>query len=185
MLPLTTALVQECTEERTQDFTMALWEFVRWDDNKNKIRESAFTPGRGHLGSLSLGIGNPNVIDISNNNDDIESDSEYREMVGVGVGVTDGSNTSDYRYYVWPDFILDLLNRPTAWAAWRKKTERDLMGGNNYYNGRLSEGGVVTVDLAGITVQEEVKKIHRPVTRRMAYFTALCTDREAELDEKR
>ena len=155
---------------------MALWEFVRWDDNKNKIRESAYNQGR-HLGSDLLVLQNPNVIDISNN--DAEIDSEYGERVGV----ISGSNTSDYRYYVWPDFILDLLNRPTAWAAWRKKTERDLMGGNNYYNGRLSEG--ITVDLSSITVQEEVKKIHRPVSRRMAYFTALCTDREAELDEKR
>lgn len=155
---------------------MALWEFVRWDDNKNKIRESAYFRGR-HSGSNSSVLENSNIIDISNN--DAEIDLEYGERVGV----ISSSNTSDQRYYVWPDFILDLLNRPTAWAAWRKKTERDLMGGNSYYNGRLSEG--ITVDLSSITVQEEAKKIHRPVSRRMAYFTALCTDREAELDEKR
>ena len=150
---------------------MALWEFVRWDDNKNKLRESAYTQGL----SVPISSGGQNlaIIDISNTTD-VED--------GERVGVTDSPSSSDYKYYVWPDFVLDLLNRPTAWAAWRKKTERDLMGGNNCQTGRLSEGGIV--DLSGVPVQE-VKKFHRPVSRRVAYFTALCADREAELEEKR
>lgn len=154
---------------------MALWEFVRWDDNKNKARERAFTPG--HLGPNSITPGGKisKVIDISKIVDiDLED--------GEGEGGVDGGESSEYRYYVWPDFILDLLNRPTAWAAWRKKTERDLMGGINIMSGRQSEGG--TIDLSGGTVQDDVKKVHRPVSRRVAYFTALCADREAELEEK-
>ena len=176
LLPLTTALVQECTEERTQDFTMALWEFVRWDDNKNKILEGASTPG--FLGPILSGGKNSKVVDISNDAEVVDLEDEER------IEVADSSNSTVFKYYIWPDFILDLLNHPTAWAAWRKKTERDLMGGNNCGSGRLSEG--VTVDLSGVTVQEEMKKVfHRPVSRRIAYFTALCAGREAELDEKR
>lgn len=147
---------------------MALWEFVRWDDNKNKARERACTPGL--LGPNLSGGKNSKVIDIS---ESVVIDLED----GEEAGGTDGGDSSEYRYYVWPDFILDLLNRPAAWAAWRKKTERDLMGGINSMNGRQSEGG--TIDLAGGTV-----KFHRPVSRRVAYFTALCADREAELEEK-
>eukprot|EP01034_Spumella_vulgaris_P021631 gene21631-27670_t len=31
-------------------------------------------------------------------------------------------------FYLWPDFILDLLNRPKEWAVWRKRAERPAAG---------------------------------------------------------
>ena len=40
-------------------------------------------------------------------------------------------------YYIWPEFILDLLNHPRDWASWRKRAERGL-GGSTTSKGTLA-----------------------------------------------
>jgi len=47
-------------------------------------------------------------------------------------------------FYLWPDFILDLINSPREWASWRKRVERNAGGSRstrrNLYLSALCEG---------------------------------------------
>ena len=38
----------------------------------------------------------------------------------------DDNATGEVSRYVWPDFILTMLKRPTDWASWRKRVERSI-----------------------------------------------------------
>ena len=95
--------------------------------------------------------------------------------------VADKGDLPGHVYYIWPDFILDLLIQPTAWAAWRKRVERgEVTGGRN---------SAETISKTTIDPKSEVdivppnlKRKHKPVTRRKAYFDALCSDRITEIE---
>jgi hypothetical protein len=110
---------------------------------------------------------------------------------------TNIGNDTDNRYYVWPDFILDLLNHPIEWASWRKRVERAMFKKdkdkpiqNNVKRRRLNN------DVASVDIIDNVDKDSKiyeegerktaglripikviPMTRRKAYFEALCIDR--------
>jgi hypothetical protein len=47
-----------------------------------------------------------------------------RTADGEDTSVTETSSNDGQGFYLWPDFILDLLNQPKEWAAWRKRVER-------------------------------------------------------------
>ena len=76
--------LDQCTDERTVDFTAALMEFADWHCN---FAERAMAVGH-----------NP-------------------PTTRKGAIVLDG-------VYLWPSFIVHMLERPAEWAAWRKKAER-------------------------------------------------------------
>ena len=91
--------MQECTNDRTKDFTLALMDFIEWDENSNS-----------NLNSNSISNSNSNL----NSNQSVNSSSLKEEL------------NNDREYYVWPVFILDMLNHPVEWSAWRRKVERGI-----------------------------------------------------------
>lgn len=101
--------MQLCGDERTRDFTLALIDFVQWDDEQRRA---------------------PFITDL---NGSPSSDETMR----IGTG-SQGSRTIDSEtlrpsspvpsheqsVYTWPDFVVKLLKKKEAWFTWRKKTER-------------------------------------------------------------
>jgi len=54
------------------------------------------------------------------------------------------NDDDENRLYLWPDFILDMINSPREWAAWRKRVERNSGGSRitrkSLYLSALCEG---------------------------------------------
>ena len=120
--------------------------------------------------------------------------------------VTEAVTSSDAMvYYVWPDFILDLLNRPTEWAIWRKRVERgsdvkkirgEVIGNSDGYSANNSQS-TTRQGMRGKSSQESVdgeKEMEKEkgkdfdkfptittITRRKQYFEALKEDRLKEV----
>lgn len=42
-----------------------------------------------------------------------------------GPNISDSSSSKSH--YQWPSFIINMLNKPTEWASWRKKVERSIL----------------------------------------------------------
>lgn len=101
--------MQLCGDERTRDFTLALIDFVQWDDEQG---------------------GAPSITDLNGS-------PSSEETLRIGTG-SQGSRTIDSEtlrpsspvsfhaqsVYKWPAFILGLLTQQEAWFTWRKKAER-------------------------------------------------------------
>ena len=96
--------MQECTNDRTKDFTLALMDFIEWDEKENSSRSVNSSPIR----------------------DDFKDNREY---------------------YVWPDFILDMLNHPVEWSAWRRKVERGINFEVKKSRGSVGEKSSITSKL--------------------------------------
>ena len=104
--------------------------------------------------------------------------SDKVPSIGTVAGTAD---VAGHVHYIWPDFILDLLIQPTAWAAWRKRAERgETTGGRN--NEETTSKSNTDHKNEVEVVSNNSKRKHRPVTRRKAYFDALCSDRIAEIE---
>jgi hypothetical protein len=62
-------------------------------------------------------------------------------------------------FYLWPNFILDLINAPRDWAAWRKRVERNSGGSRtvrkNLYFAALCDGFREEVEKANAEAQTE------------------------------
>lgn len=241
MLPLTEWILHHCTDERTTDFTLALMDFIEWDDLNSKayndelsspssvkgsdvglegrsrdkeglendgVKGGKGSPGHGLLGGrttssavlissdIDSGIRHGKIIDNSSSS----SSSDCTNANKGNESIADDIN----KYYVWPDFILDLLTHTVEWASWRKRVERAMFNKDtavqaNVKKRRLNDDkSLDIVDLNNIgddidkelKVEEEVgrkamlaaKRVQAtPMTRRKAYFEALCQDRLKEL----
>ena len=158
LLPLTETLLQQCSEERTRDFTLALLDFTQWDEMVNSQRITPPTP-------VAAQVTGP-------------STAPCMESQGPGSDTVD---VAGHVHYVWPDFILDLLIQPSVWAAWRKRVERGEMTGGRNNAETLSKSNADSNNEVEI-ISNNFKRKHRPVTRRKAYFDALCSDRMAEIE---
>jgi hypothetical protein len=59
-------------------------------------------------------------------------------------GTSPSTSDEDEEFYLWPDFILDLINSPREWASWRKRVERNTGGSRimrkNSYLAALCDG---------------------------------------------
>jgi hypothetical protein len=199
VLPLTEAKLQLCTDERTHDFTLALMDFAEWDDlgrptygrgsperppaaaKTSNSDSSSTSSGSGSVGSSSNTSGAPL---ISNESDSgkvstapaaaptasapSSTSSTMPTASGVAGLTTEPSSSSSSEYYLWPDFIYDLICRPREWASWRKRAERGIHGSRAERSAsNKSRGSSVPV---------------AAMTRREAYFEALCQDWLAELE---
>jgi hypothetical protein len=206
-----------CTDERTTDFTLALMDFIAWDDQNSKAEadnefpsplsckrgSSLSSEGDGFQGNSASSLSSappPSSTDCGVEN---REDVNLENIRGITKNVrsdnindkTNISNDTDNRYYVWPDFILDLLNHPIEWASWRKRVERAMFHKgkdkpiqNNVKKRRLNYD-VTNVDI--IDNVDKALKLHEegeittgvlglkviPMTRRKAYFEAMCEDR--------
>jgi hypothetical protein len=58
---------------------------------------------------------------------DIKNSWETENKDGAVSPSTDGEKEDD-TMYLWPDFVLELINSPREWAAWRKRVERNSGG---------------------------------------------------------
>ena len=85
--------------------------------------------------------------------------------------------TNQAGYDVWPEFILDLLNHPRDWAAWRKRTERGLAATAATTSASLSSAATFMLMKAPVNSQP----MAAVASRREAYFEALRRDRFEEI----
>ena len=184
--------MQECTGDRTKDFTLALMDFTLWDENENNNMHENKNENVDHN-------------DNDNMNGRYSLNSSENKKSGSTIQI-DLSN--DKKYYVWPDFILDLLNRPVEWSAWRKRVERGINFEVKKSRGNGNGGGLLSV-LSVDNVNNKIEMDNRsssattttttttpaaaaaaaaavvvPVvmTRRIAYFEALKRDRMIEIN---
>lgn len=193
LLPLTENIMYRCTDERTTDFTLALMDFIAWDDLNSKAEAGADCTSPSPVSSNREGgpVKVPRMIEAGfrDSTDDTENTrSITEERVSELADV-------DNRYYIWPDFILDLLTRPSEWASWRKRVERAMFNKDTQINvkRRRLNGDIYldTVDMNNSenNVDNDLKTNENgdrnsgavikviPITRRKAYFEALCVDR--------
>jgi hypothetical protein len=190
--PLTEDLVQQCND-RTKDFTLALMDFVQWDDQQSKI------------GSITDLIGSPS-----------SEQTPRKGTASLGSGTVDSETLepsspvsshkqSGFGYYIWPVFLLNLLIDHEAWGAWRKKVERgDLTSSRSASvstsvstsvsnaQSSSSQAGVAATKTSDsdieanthttrITARSAKRTTLKMPTRRRLYFDALCADRILEL----
>eukprot|EP01038_Epipyxis_sp_PR26KG_P010026 gene10026-13482_t len=97
---LTLDKLKGCSDERTLDFTMALIDFAAWCED----------------------MLNSNCSKASNENEDDPATSSSPPSLRSPVNI---SITCEF---MWPEFILSMLNQPKDWSSWRKKAERRLFG---------------------------------------------------------
>ena len=113
--PLTEELVQLCIDDRTIDFTLALMDFAQWDHARQKQKvtqahkDSTTLPRNGG----SVGTGTISGVEAAHTHADSAVDSSDNVVEEVPR-------------YVWPEFVLTMLRRPTDWASWRKRVERSI-----------------------------------------------------------
>jgi hypothetical protein len=186
--PLTEDLVQQCND-RTKDFTLALMDFVQWDDQQSKT------------GSITDLIGSPS-----------SEQTPRKGTASLGSGTVDSETLepsspvsshkqSGFGYYIWPVFLLNLLIDHEAWGAWRKKVERgDLTSSRSASvstsvsnaQSSSSQAGVAATKTSDsdieanthttrITARSAKRTTLKMPTRRRLYFDALCADRILEL----
>ena len=106
--PLKLDHLKQITDERTAEFTHALIEFAR-KENENK-RRARFAAEQG-----------------------ADENAVYGEFEGVDEGddthsLVDASLLQPHELFPWPQFILQLVNQPSQWHSWRKKAERSGAG---------------------------------------------------------
>jgi hypothetical protein len=111
--PLTISLMKNCNDERTQDFTLALMDFVDWDMMTNRFPS--------HNQMLSNSYHSTESLEVDKNGYTIHG--EYIEP------------------YEWPRFILDLINDNKIWASWRKQKERVYLSSKRkaYFEGLIDD----------------------------------------------
>lgn len=122
LLSLTEELVQLCIDDRTIDFTLALLDFVKWDRDRGAVQKKGGEGGDGD------GVGGASPLE--------------NEGKDPGPNITDSSSSSSSSsssksHYQWPSFIINMLNKPTEWASWRKKVERSIL--SNREPGKLTD----------------------------------------------
>jgi hypothetical protein len=188
--PLTEDLVQQCNDDRTKDFTLALMDFIKWDDKQSKTGSVTDLTGSSSSEQSSL-LGSGTV------------DSETLEPSSP----VSSHEQSGFEYYVWPCFVLNLITDQTGWAQWRKKVERgDLTSSRSdsasvYTSISAAHSSSSQADVVAtmpsdshiepnahttrVAVQsaKRSKPREKPPTRRKLYFDALCADRILELEK--
>jgi hypothetical protein len=98
--PISSSLLRMCSDERTQDFTLALIEFGGWLREGGTDRDISLTT-------------TSSVVDGAQAGDP-----------GVNSGIGGIMNVN----FVWPTFVCDLIQNPKLWSAWRKTSERKHFG---------------------------------------------------------
>ena len=114
---LTEGLAQQCIDDRTADFTLALMDFANWDKERG-TRSSRF-----------------DEIDQDFEEVKVEkkqfpvAPTRQRENSFSSSGDQDQDQNQDpgSNYYEWPDFLLNMMRQPSVWASWRKKVERSIL----------------------------------------------------------
>lgn len=118
--PLKLEHLKRITDERTSEFTHALIEFARQENDMQR---------RAKLLSESMAQ---------------DPDSQLSGAAGMdfeGTGTEDGNETHSlfdasmlqpHELFDWPAFILELINKPSMWHSWRKKAERGGAGLKRY-----------------------------------------------------
>lgn len=180
-----------CTDERTTDFTLALMDFIAWDDQNSKAEADCTL-----LSPVSSNGGGGPVNAPGMREDGFRDSTDDTENIrSVTKDRVSGLADVDNRYYIWPDFILDLLNHPSEWASWRKRVERAMFNKDTQINVKKrrlnNDVHLDTVDMNNNenNVDNDLKTNENgdrksvavikviPITRRKAYFEALCADR--------
>lgn len=143
LFPLTELLALQCIDDRTTDFTLALIDFADWNiKRQNSFQLSKNIKERENETSQKLEVIKMKEIESEtrinigmNDEEKVKKTASEREMKGINKEVTiDCTKSEDLsvydtgsKYYVWPDFILNLLRQPSVWASWRKKVERAIL----------------------------------------------------------
>ena len=103
-------LVQQCMDDRTMDFALALIDFVKW--HNTLAPDHALSPHA--TGQEAIGEGGTQGSDLG-------GPSTHT------APHTAPNSRSSSSHYQWPEFILDMLKRPVEWASWRKRVERAVL----------------------------------------------------------
>ena len=107
LIPLCEELVQQCIDDRTVDFTLALMDFAKW--------HHALEP-------------NHALASRSSESEESEDGDDEEEGSKEGEGSPNSSVAlSSPSHYLWPAFILTMLKKPIEWASWRKRVERAIL----------------------------------------------------------
>jgi hypothetical protein len=101
--PLSLTNLADCTEERTHDFTLALIDFAKWEQDTRRALASQTSDGY-----------------FSEPKDARGTEGAILSTESAASASTDESN----ELYDWPEFILHMINSPEEWSTWRKKAER-------------------------------------------------------------
>ena len=188
-MTLTEDLVQGLTEDRTKDFTLALMDFTQWDESERQRK----------LEEIEIEIEEENENIKGKKNKDGKEGKEAK--VGDGRGLNDeASHASESalmdvspidKYYVWPDFILDMLNRPTEWGSWRKKVERGLhfeapkiVRVKKVDKSALSDEKNIKNEKSEKNEKKVIKSIKKKFTAKRAYNRLQLNDPLLDLDDE-
>ena len=130
VFPLTSSKLQQCTDERTHEFTAALMEFVTWDCERYKTEKER----KAFINSLLSSTDDKNIGHV--NDEDLKYTKKRKEVSSDSTtdtllkgGYSSVPVLSPEGYYIWPAFIWALLDKPKKWSLWRMNAER-LVGTN-------------------------------------------------------
>ena len=152
--PFSPDKLQQCTDERTQDFTLAMLDFAQWHQGQLRQLLDAHkqTDAKEGKGQQELQMS----LDKSSDPDEMDDCLYFAEEVKAvpangdvahpptatttvaNASSSEGAYIADFHgiarprdpdsteldTYQWPEFILELLNHPVQWASWRKRAER-------------------------------------------------------------
>ena len=114
MFILTEGLAQQCIDDRTADFTLALMDFANWD--KERGRSSRFDEMDQDYEEVKVEKKQFPLAPTRQRENSFSSSGDQNQDQDPG------SN-----YYEWPDFLLNMMRQPSVWASWRKKVERSIL----------------------------------------------------------
>ena len=127
---LTEELVQHCIDDRTIDFTLALMDFAQWDYARQRQTDITTLPQGGW--SVGVGsVGHKNTAGIGQVESLAMGSTTLSKQEGEVKAEKEGEKEGEVQRYVWPDFVLAMLKKPTDWASWRKRVERSISGLND------------------------------------------------------
>ena len=112
---LTEGLAQQCIDDRTADFTLALMDFANWDKERG-TRSSRFDEI------------DQDFVEVKVEKKQFPvAPTRHRENSFSSSGDQDRNQDPGSNYYEWPDFLLNMMRQPSVWASWRKKVERSIL----------------------------------------------------------
>jgi hypothetical protein len=100
--PLTITCLKRCREERTHDFALALMGFAAWDLSQRNYADDGGDDIDNHDGFMKA---EQRAIHIM-----------HEEFTNL--------QSSEIKFYEWPEFIPNMINNPRQWQSWRKRVER-------------------------------------------------------------
>ena len=106
MKPLDERNIGGCSDDRTRDFGGAMMDFATWDKAMEMERKK--TAPTSKVGRVR------------------KSTAVWEQLKKRKRKNTNVSMELESKLYSWPDFILNLINKPKEWAGWRKNLERKM-----------------------------------------------------------